>query len=43
MKIQGKGTFLMLFDSGGSNLLQPSTARDLGLNVEGALGGGGDR
>ncbi len=41
VKIQGKGTFLMLFDSGGSNLLQPSTARDLGLNVEGALGGGG--
>ena len=41
VKIEGKGPFLMLFDSGGSNLLQPSTARELGLNVEGALGGGG--
>jgi hypothetical protein len=41
VKIDGKGPFLMLFDSGGANILQPSTALQLGLNVEGALGGGG--
>jgi PDZ domain/Aspartyl protease len=41
VKIDGKGPFLMLFDSGGANILQPATAKRLGLKVEGALGGGG--
>jgi hypothetical protein len=41
VKIDGKGPFLMLFDSGGANILQPDVARELGLTVEGALGGGG--
>jgi PDZ domain/Aspartyl protease len=41
VKIDGKGPFLMLFDSGGANILQPAVAEQLGLKVEGALGGGG--
>jgi hypothetical protein len=41
VKIDGKGPFLMLLDSGGGNILQPAVAKELGLNVEGALGGGG--
>jgi PDZ domain/Aspartyl protease len=41
VKIDGKGPFLMLFDSGGANILQPSVAKQLGLKVEGALGGSG--
>ncbi len=41
VRINGKGPFLMLFDSGGANVLEPSVARDLGLKAEGALGGSG--
>jgi hypothetical protein len=41
VKIEGKGPFLMLFDSGGANVLQPAVAKQLGLKVEGALGGSG--
>jgi hypothetical protein len=41
VKIDGKGPFRMLFDSGGANILQPSVAKRIGLKVEGALGGSG--
>lgn len=41
VKIDGKGPLMMLFDSGGANILQPAVAEQLGLKVEGALGGGG--
>ena len=41
VRINGKGPFLMLFDSGGANILEPKVARELGLKAEGALGGSG--
>ena len=41
VRINGKGPLLMLFDSGGANILESRVARQLGLKPEGALGGSG--
>jgi hypothetical protein len=40
-KVNGKGPYLFIFDTGGANLVTPSTARALGLKVEGQAPGGG--
>ena len=41
VRINGKGPLLMLFDSGGANILESGVAKELGLKAEGALGGSG--
>jgi hypothetical protein len=41
VEINGKGPFLCIFDTGGHDLLQPATARSLGIQVEGASPGTG--
>ena len=41
VKLNGKGPYTMLFDSGGVNVLFPSTVKALGLKPEGALPGAG--
>ena len=41
VKLNGKGPFTMLFDSGGRNVLFPPTIKALGLTPEGALPGAG--
>jgi hypothetical protein len=41
VRINGKGPFLCIFDTGGHDLLQPETARSLGIKVEGASPGTG--
>jgi hypothetical protein len=41
VRINGKGPLLMLFDSGGANILENRVARELGLKAEGALAGSG--
>jgi predicted aspartyl protease len=40
-RLNGKGPYTMLFDTGGINVLFPSTAKALGLQAEGALPGAG--
>lgn len=40
-KINGKGPFTVIFDTGGHNILTPALAKQLGLKVEGKLPGGG--
>ena len=40
-KVNGKGPYLLIFDTGGANLVTPSTAKALGLTVEGKAPGGG--
>jgi hypothetical protein len=40
-KVNGKGPYLFIFDTGGANLVTPSTAKALGLKVEGQAPGGG--
>ncbi len=41
VKLAGKGPFRMLFDSGGVNVLFPSTAKSLGLTAQGGIAAGG--
>ncbi len=41
VKLNGNGPYLMLFDSGGANVLFPETASALGLKTEGAIEGNG--
>lgn len=41
VKINGKGPFTFLCDTGGANILAPSLAKELGLKPEGALQGRG--
>ena len=41
VRLNGKGPFRMLFDSGGANIVTPDVARGLGLKSEGALQGRG--
>ena len=40
-KVNGKGPYLFIFDTGGANLVTPDTARTLRLEVEGKAAGGG--
>jgi hypothetical protein len=40
-KVNGKGPYLFIFDTGGANLVTPATAKALGLKVEGQAPGGG--
>lgn len=45
VKIDGKGPYTFIFDTGGVNLVTPALAQTLGLKVEGAMdarGGGSD-
>lgn len=42
VRINGKGPYRMLFDSGSLNVLMPKVAADLGLKNEGATGANGD-
>jgi predicted aspartyl protease len=39
--VNGKGPFTFIFDTGGSNIITPPLAKELGLNVQGQLGGTG--
>lgn len=41
VKLDGKGPFRVLCDTGGANIVTPTMARDLGLKSEGALQGRG--
>lgn len=41
VKLNGKGPFLLLCDTGGANIVTPTLARELGLKSEGALQGRG--
>jgi hypothetical protein len=41
VKVNGKGPFLFIFDTGGHSLLTPETAKALGLKAEGASPGTG--
>lgn len=41
VKLNGKGPFRMLCDTGGANIVTPELAKDLGLKAEGALQGRG--
>jgi len=41
VKLNGKGPFRLLFDTGGANIVTPELARQLGLKTEGALQGRG--
>ena len=40
-KVNGKGPYLFIFDTGGANLVTPATAKTLGLKVEGNAPGRG--
>jgi len=40
-KVDGKGPFVFIFDTGGHNLVAPALAKQLGLKVEGTLPGTG--
>jgi hypothetical protein len=40
-KVNGKGPFLFIFDTGGHNIVTPPVAKQLGLKVEGDLPGTG--
>src|ERR1041384_4562827 len=40
-KVNGKGPYLFIFDTGGANLVTPPTAKALDLKVEGQAPGGG--
>ncbi|MDE2111642.1 MAG: aspartyl protease family protein [Alphaproteobacteria bacterium] len=40
-KINGKGPFIFIFDTGGRNLVTPPLAKQLGLKIEGKLPGTG--
>jgi hypothetical protein len=40
-KVNGKGPYLFIFDTGGANLVTPATAKALSLKVEGQAPGGG--
>jgi PDZ domain-containing protein/aspartyl protease len=37
VKIDGKGPYVFIFDTGGLNLVTPNLAKQLGLNVEGGM------
>jgi hypothetical protein len=39
--VNGKGPFQFIFDTGGTNLVTPALATDLGLKTEGQMQGGG--
>lgn len=39
--VNGHGPLLFIFDTGGQNILVPSTAKALGVKVQGAMPGGG--
>jgi aspartyl protease/PDZ domain-containing protein len=41
VKVNGKGPFLMIFDTGGHDILTPGTAKALGVNSEGQAVGTG--
>ena len=41
VKLDGKGPFRMLFDTGGANIVTPELAQQIGLKTEGALQGRG--
>ncbi|MBI2841672.1 MAG: aspartyl protease family protein [Acidobacteria bacterium] len=41
VRLNGKGPFRMLFDTGGANVLTPTMAKELGVASEGALQGQG--
>ncbi len=41
VKLNGKGPFRLLFDTGGANIVTPELARQLGLKTEGAVQGRG--
>ncbi len=41
VKLNGKGPFRMLCDTGGANIVTPTLAKELGLKTEGALEGRG--
>jgi hypothetical protein len=40
-KVNGKGPFIFIYDTGGHNIITPALAKELGLKVEGKLPGGG--
>jgi hypothetical protein len=40
-KVNGKGPFIFIFDTGGHNIVTPPVAKELGLKVEGKLPGSG--
>ena len=40
-KVDGKGPFVFIFDTGGHNIVTPAIAKELGLKVEGTLPGTG--
>lgn len=40
-KINGKGPFTFMFDTGGADIVTPPLAKDLGLKIEGSLPGSG--
>jgi hypothetical protein len=40
-KVDGKGPFTFIFDTGGADILTPPLAKEMGLKVEGALPGTG--
>jgi hypothetical protein len=41
VKLNGRGPYELLFDTGGSNVITPTVARELGLKLEGAVQGRG--
>jgi hypothetical protein len=41
VRLNGKGPFEFLFDTGGSNVVTPTLARELGVNPQGAFQGSG--
>jgi hypothetical protein len=41
VKVNGKGPFLFIFDTGGHNIITPPLAKEMGLKVEGSLPGSG--
>ncbi|GAA0562663.1 aspartyl protease family protein [Rhizomicrobium electricum] len=40
-KVNGKGPFVFIFDTGGRNIITPPLAKELGLKIEGKLPGSG--
>ena len=40
-KVNGKGPYVFIFDTGGNNIITPPIAKDLGIKVEGSLPGTG--
>ena len=41
VKLNGRGPYELLFDTGGSNVITPSVARELGVKLQGAVQGRG--